>query len=198
MTEIRPGSFGLVTVEGWSGRLIRLGQTILGRVPSGPVHYAHAFLVLDAGEVVEAMPSGAETDDLAFYTDPLLIGPNAHVLIVDFEMTDTERERVIGAGRALEGTPYSFLDYFYLAALRLGLPSAWLRERVATSRHMICSQLVDEAYRAAGVHLFDDGRWPGNVTPGDLANWTVSDPRVTSRIAIEGTTDAGTYEHHFG
>jgi hypothetical protein len=33
---------------------------------------------------------------------------------------------------------------------------------------MICSQLVDEAYLRAGVHLFDDGRDPGDVTPGDL------------------------------
>jgi hypothetical protein len=35
-------------------------------------------------------------------------------------------------------------------------------------RRAICSQLVDEAYRAAGVQLFDDGRPPAYVTPGAL------------------------------
>jgi hypothetical protein len=33
---------------------------------------------------------------------------------------------------------------------------------------MICSQLVDQCYQDAGVHLFADGRWPGDVTPADL------------------------------
>jgi hypothetical protein len=34
---------------------------------------------------------------------------------------------------------------------------------------MICSQLVDRCYDIAGVHLFDDGRKPGDVSPGDLS-----------------------------
>ncbi len=33
---------------------------------------------------------------------------------------------------------------------------------------MICSQLVDQSYQDAGVHLFSDGRWSGYVTPGAL------------------------------
>ena len=33
---------------------------------------------------------------------------------------------------------------------------------------MICSQLVDEAYKRAGVQLFDDNRLPGDVDPNDL------------------------------
>ena len=40
---------------------------------------------------------------------------------------------------------------------------------------MICSQLVDYCYLMAGVHLFNDGRWPGYVTPEDLAN-VIADP----------------------
>ena len=34
---------------------------------------------------------------------------------------------------------------------------------------MICSQLVDQCYLEAGIHLYDDGRDPGDVTPADLA-----------------------------
>jgi hypothetical protein len=33
---------------------------------------------------------------------------------------------------------------------------------------MICSQLADTAAAEGGWHLFEDGRWPGDVTPGDL------------------------------
>jgi hypothetical protein len=55
-----------------------------------------------------------------------------------------------------------------LAALRYGLRPRWIRHRVATSGRLICSQAVDELYRRVGVHLFDDGRPSGDVTPGDL------------------------------
>jgi hypothetical protein len=35
---------------------------------------------------------------------------------------------------------------------------------------MICGWWTDAAYLYGGdVHLFDDGRWPGYVKPGDLA-----------------------------
>jgi hypothetical protein len=50
----------------------------------------------------------------------------------------------------------------------------WLKSYVANSRHMICSQLVDQVYFAAGVHLFDDGRIDGDVTPADLVNLLLS------------------------
>ncbi len=45
----------------------------------------------------------------------------------------------------------------------------WLLDYVAGTGHMICSQLVDQSYLDAGVHLAEDGRFPGDVTPGDLA-----------------------------
>jgi hypothetical protein len=55
-----------------------------------------------------------------------------------------------------------------------------VRDFVADEGHLICSQLVDEAYLRAGVHLFDDGRLPGDVTPGDLWWLLQRDRRVTS------------------
>ena len=41
---------------------------------------------------------------------------------------------------------------------------------------MICSQLVDATYLTAEVHLFDDGRWSGDVMSSSLANLML-DPR---------------------
>jgi hypothetical protein len=34
---------------------------------------------------------------------------------------------------------------------------------------MICSQLADCAAFRGGWHLFDDGRWPGDVVPANIA-----------------------------
>src|SRR5690606_40928109 len=69
------------------------------------------------------------------------------------------------------GTDYNWTTYFYLAAYRLHLPvtTALLKRRVSRSDKLICSQAVDDIYRTAGVHLFNDGRLPYDVTPGDLA-----------------------------
>jgi hypothetical protein len=60
------------------------------------------------------------------------------------------------------------LDYLALVAHRLHIPAPGLRQFIADTGHMICSQLVDEVYRRAGLIMFGDGRWPGYVTPGGL------------------------------
>jgi hypothetical protein len=47
----------------------------------------------------------------------------------------------------------------------------WVRriiDRLASTHELICSQLVDLCYSRANVHLFDDGRWEGFVSPEDL------------------------------
>jgi len=85
-------------------------------------------------------------------------------------MTGQQRVDVAMIGREFEHVPYSFLDYAAIAAHRLHVPGAiLLRRYVRSTKHLICSQLVDAAYARAGVHLFDDGRWPGYVTPSELA-----------------------------
>ena len=77
----------------------------------------------------------------------------------------------VGArARELVGTPYSFLDYLSLALLHAGFRKwgSWARNRVTSSGHMICSQLVDAALTDTGFHVFEDGRLPQDVTPGAL------------------------------
>ena len=82
--------------------------------------------------------------------------------------------QIVKQARELIGTPYSFLDLIALAwACRRDPTSVperpnWWQRRVMTDGRLICSQLVDVACDRAGVHLFTDGRLPGQVTPGDL------------------------------
>lgn len=156
------GSIGLVTIPGTAGRLIRLGQWALG---DGYRNYEHAFVVvaveLGVVTIVEAEPGGAQLGPL-HYEDVLWLPcpPQYGTAVAD-------------AARTLVGTPYSWLDYLALAAVRLHLPSRRLRRYVAATGHQICSQLADTAAKRGGWVLFADGRPSQDVTPGDLSHLAV-------------------------
>jgi hypothetical protein len=154
-----PGDFGLVSITGTVGRLIRVGQYLNG---DGFRDFEHAFVVLNNGGLLEAEPGGARLRDLSEYD-------GTNVTYSDWPLTDQQRDRIVDAALSLVGTPYSVLDYLSLTLVRLHLRPGWVARYVANTGHMICSQLTDECYARAGVHLFADGRIPGDVTPGDLA-----------------------------
>lgn len=153
-----PGDFGLVSIRGIAGLGVRIGQGLNG---DGWGSYHHAFVVLDHGEILEAEPGGARIVPLSNYD-----GTNA--VYSSWDLTDTQRAAVVREARPLVGTPYSWLDYLSLALHRLHIPAPHLRRYIADSGHMICSQLIDTCYLRAGLHMFDDGRWSQDVTPGDL------------------------------
>lgn len=153
----KPGDIGLTQIHGTTGKLIRIGQWLNG---DGYANYQHAFVMVTDDTLVEAEPGGARTRQLTSY-EPL-------DRVLWLKCPERYREAVAAAARRYVGVPYSFLDYASLAARRLHIPAPHLRKYIASSGHMICSQLVDQAAMDGGWHLFDDGRWPGDVTPGDL------------------------------
>jgi hypothetical protein len=160
-TAPEPGDIGLTSITGPVGRLIKLGQWLNG---DGFGPYQHVFVVLPDGQLVEAMPGGADVARLSEYDD-------REVTYVSPEgLTDAQRTAICEAARKYQGIPYSFLDYVALAAHRFHLPVPGLRRYIESTGHMICSQMADRAYLDAGVRLFDDGRWPGYVTPMALAD----------------------------
>jgi hypothetical protein len=156
----QPGDIGLTVITGW-GRFIRLGQWLNG---DGFADYEHAFVVSESSSkfqdkmIVEAMPGGAQ--HVRNWHDP------EHTVYL--RCPDRYREAVAASARGFVGVPYSVADYFALAAHRLHIPAPHLKKFVRSSGHMICSQLADTAAAEGGWHLFEDGRWPGDVTPGDL------------------------------
>lgn len=158
----RPGDFGLSTIGGLLGRFVSFCQLVVG----DPSRYQHAFLVLDDHTVVEAQPGGARITPLEHW---LSHRGNRPLAFSEASLTDPQRAELVAAGRALVGTPYSFLDYLSLALLARGRRPKWVVRRVKNSGHLICSQLVDQVYRQVGLQLFADGRDSGDVTPGDLA-----------------------------
>ena len=152
----QPGDIGLVTIPNAAGRLIRLAQWLNG---DGYRNYEHAFVCVDnlsEVTIVEAEPGGA------------VLAPLHYDNVLWLRCPPELGAAVATAARGLAGTPYSFLDYFALAAVRFHLPSRRIRRYVASSGHLICSALADAAACRGGWHLYSDGRLPGDVTPGDL------------------------------
>jgi uncharacterized protein YycO len=154
----QPGDFGLVAIPGRVGRLVRIGQWLN---KDGYTDYEHAFVVVENNMLVEAEPGGARVRPLSEYD-------GTNVTYSEWLLSDDQRAEIVGCALGLVGTPYSVLDYLSLALVRLHVRPEWVAKYVASTKHMICSQLVDFCYSDADVQLFDDHRLPGDVTPGDL------------------------------
>lgn len=152
-TTPAPGEYGVVRTKGfvaWAIRLFTRSQV------------NHAFIVLEDGHsIVEAQAVGAVVADLSKWDGHLIVYSRIHA-------NPLTAAAVITAARGLLGRRYNFLDLVALALLLLGRRWDWLLERAQRSDRLICSQLVDRAFRDAGQALFDDGRPDGEVTPGDL------------------------------
>lgn len=154
------GDFGLVVGVDKVGRLIRLAETLNG---DGKSLYSHAFIIVDDQDdptIVEAEIGGARYGKLSEY------GKN--VVVSSWPLDDPMRSRIVSSARSTIGTPYSALDYVSLALVHFHIRPHWLLNYVANGGHMICSQLVDYTYNRAGLNMFNDGRFFGDVTPQDL------------------------------
>lgn len=149
---------GLVPIGGAGGRLIRIGQALNG---DGFSDFEHAFVALPGNMAIEAEPGGARIVPLGYQ--------GIHWCEGLYGLLDASAQALVPVkAQQLEGIPYSWLDYGALFTRRLRIPVPGLREYIAASGHLICSQLCDELYLRLGAHIFQDGRWPGYCTPGSL------------------------------
>ena len=165
VTEYTPrvGDYFLTGLPGVAGLLIRIGQAVMGDWS----RYTHAGtyvgVVDGVRSCVEATGQGLKLVPLADVLQrPLLawstddIPEDARALIATLALADL-------------GAAYGWLTYAQLVADQFGLKATRLRAYVATSTNRICSQSVDYYRMVAGVHMFNDGRQPGDVSPGNLA-----------------------------
>ena len=153
---MRPGDFAVVATRSRIGWLIRL-------VTRSP--YNHAFVYLGGGRIVEAESPGAVISPLVDYD-------GRPVLWSNLTLTDTQRAAIVTQARAVVGIPYSWVDDACIALTAIfgvHVPR-WVRRRLASTRHLMCSQLVDVCYQAAGIDLVPSKPLPGDVSPGDLAD----------------------------
>lgn len=161
---VLPGDFAVTKMAGPLGPLIRVGEALNGE---GFRDYEHAFAYIGGPDdlILEAEPGGARLVPFHYVMSACLWSSGIPSLAIAVRTGLVEE-----AGMRYKGVPYSFLDYAALVAHRLGIPGPGLRSYIASTKHMICSQLVDQFRLDLGSHLFDDGRWPGYVTPASLAN----------------------------
>lgn len=176
VADLQVGDVGFGVIPGRVGGIVSFGQWLIdaanlahGRTTEQS-WFTHTWIVAATGDgwaqIIEAMPHGARS---VYLKGADRIGPgNGWARSVVPELGTDARMLVRQACLEYIGTPYSFLDYLSLALLHLGLPRRLTARRVTDSGHMICSQLVDTVLTRAGVHLFDDGRLPQDVTPGAL------------------------------
>lgn len=164
LAAANPGDIGVTSISGDVGKLITIGEWLNGNKDD---KYDHAFIYVGNGQVVEAEPGkqGAWLGNVSAYMDGRPLAFSTGKLNIDTVVSQT----IVKLALELVGTPYSFLDYLAIAAHRFHLPIPGLKNYVASSKHMICSQLCDYVYQEAGVKLFTDGRWDGYVTPAALA-----------------------------
>jgi uncharacterized protein YycO len=160
----RPGDFGVTGMPGrsWPDRIaeaaIRWGTDSSA---------SHAFIYAGGGQIVEAVRH-VRVSPAASYTGITWSAGR----LGGCDPTDAQRERIVSAALSHVGESYNVLDIIAiaLAQRRLGHVvdgDEWWARRLSDDGHLICSQLVDAAYLAAGISLFP-GRLPGLVSPGDL------------------------------
>jgi hypothetical protein len=173
----RPGDFAVVDTRTRASKLMWLAKALSG---GGFTMFDHAVIcsrVRRDGTVyiVEATPSGAHETEW-HYDD------HDHLWSTGLVRTSTKAGK---AALAYIGTRHSWLDYVAIVAHAAHLRLPALRRYVASTKHLICSQLIDAAERDAGVHLFSDRRWPGYVLPSDLAELIlhIGELETTSRRA---------------
>jgi uncharacterized protein YycO len=156
-----PGDFGLVSIQGGVGWLIRLCQWLNG---DGYFDYEHAFVYIGNGQIVEAEPGGARITQLDEYDGRPVMWSSGLI-----PLTEEQRTAIVETAVSQVGTPYSFLDYLAIASYRVGVRHPGIANYVLSSKHLICSQLVAKDYADAGVLLTDYP--PHLVTPGRLTKY---------------------------
>jgi hypothetical protein len=180
----RPGDLFLTQIPGLTGAVIRFGQAVIAGDPS---RYTHVGVVLDNGEVLAAQPHGARVDPIETILDDR---PLAYLPVPDW--ADDRRDLIVNIARKYEGHRYGFWSYLWIGIARLGVRPSWLKRLVASEDWLICSALGDRAWFYAGIHLFNDGRLIGEVTPGDVAHvGTVHHAWTGPYPTMEGADRAG-------
>lgn len=168
--DLRPGDIGFCAIAGKVGIGISVAQWLLLKTQEPEWKIDHAYVVTDLATAVEAEPGGAR--EVQFGAERT--GPGYVYLRPAYGAG--QGHDVARAARGYVGVPYSFADYAAILGLHMGIDNGAVRRYVTSSRHMICSQLADQSLSDAGVHVFNDGRLPQDVTPVDLYRGLLSLP----------------------
>lgn len=168
-----PGDFLLTTIpQPLTNAAVWVAQLCVGDAS----RFTHAALYVGGpGRVVlEMAPGGLVTRQLGEYA-------GRPVEFSSWDLADATREAIVArAWELFNRRPrigYGWLSYLYGGLARFGIRPAPLMRYLQSGAVMECAQFVDECYRAADVHLFEDGRPYRVVSPGALG-YALSAPKT--------------------
>lgn len=175
---VKPGDFFCVFVGSEVSRLIALGEWLNGdrfaRTPGR--QFSHAGIVVGVrhprmgiqASIVEAEPGGA-------CLVPWHYSGGCAVIWSTGVLEPSNRGAVVSVAEQMASrhVPYGWLNYPAIGLGRLGVSFSPLDRYIASGRSVICSQLVDLAWRAGGTVLRPD-RPPGLITPQEEADLLMS------------------------
>lgn len=153
MTQHQPGQFAVVRTNGIVAKAIRW---------TTKSDFNHVFIYTGAGAIIEANPSGIQSDSLTKYD-------KHQVEWYPKSLTQTQSEEIVLQARKLKGIGYGLLDLVALFFMTRGFNYDWMWHRLRNDRTLICSQFVALIYARAGILLVPD-KLHCQVTPGDLAD----------------------------
>ncbi len=151
---VKAGCYGVSHGSGLGAELIRHATESWA---------GHAFVYIGNGRIIEAMPPRACISSVDSHPDGLY---NAHE-----DISDEQRLAIIGRAQALVGTDYDWPAYvgFALEVLKIRTHKD-LDPMFAQDKWRVCSALVDDCYKVAGIDLEPDAAYPNLVSPADLYN----------------------------
>lgn len=172
IVDPKPGDWFVVRTDGTIAKLIRW-------VTQSSVN--HAGVYIGNGQIVEARFSGAGYASVSKYNNALWSTDNLPARLTP---TDIQRDAIAKEAIRLVGTKYGAIDIVAIgfAQRKLGsfvksdLPLAkqpWYIKRLARSDRLICSQLVDLVLDRSGIHLYNDDRPTGLVSPENLREFLI-------------------------
>jgi hypothetical protein len=183
LAEPQPGDFCCIPISGSMGLGVEVGEFLaetLQHVRGAKLQaYDHAEVYVGQpdkhgphGYTYSAYPNNGQPGVTGKRALP---GP-AHLMPGSLwssgiiKLTPAQRAGIVAWCEAHPCVSYSWPDYGAIGLRALGVRTARLRAYIASTASMICSYYSDAAMNRGGnVHLYDDGRWEGYVTPGDLA-----------------------------
>lgn len=148
----RTGQIGIVhSRRGFMGRLVQWATRS---------HWNHVIVAVNEYECVSAEPGGAVVRLITYYHAEEVVWSR-------YDLTASQAVAIRRWARHHVGVEYNWSDFVLagIASITGRATPKWVRRLIATPDRLICSQLADLAYQAAGLHLFNDRRPEGAVTP---------------------------------
>jgi hypothetical protein len=159
-TPPRKGDYGMTAGSSLAMFVIRLGTFS---------RYGHACVALNDPDpdgtirIIEAMPEGAR----------IRLAGLDEFRWSNIILADDQRDAIATRAEVTEGIPYDWPAILGFVAATVGYKLKLIGRRNAPDAKMICSELVVWSYLAASIDL-GLGKAPGQVSPGDLAEYLVS------------------------